>query len=55
MLRWGVECTNSQIVLAGKELVLILSLLKLFSMLWEEELLCKRGELVLSDIEWALV
>ena len=55
MLRWGLECTNSRIVLEGRELVLILSLFKLFVMLWQEELLGKVmylwGELVLSDIE----
>ena len=59
MLRWGLECTNSRIVLEGKEVVLILSLFKLFVMLWEEEMFGKvmypSGELVLSDTEWALV
>ena len=58
MLRWGLECTNSQIVLEGKEVVLILSLFK-FVMLWEEEFYGKVrylwGELVLLDIEWELV
>ena len=55
MLRWELECTNSQIVLEGREVVLILSLFKVFVMLWEEELFGKVmylwGELVLSDIE----
>ena len=58
MLHWGLECTNSRIVLECKELVLILSLFKLFVMLWGEELFVKVmnlwRELVLSDIEWAL-
>ena len=41
MLRWGLECTNSRIILEGKEVVLILSLFKLFVMLWEEVLFGK--------------
>ena len=59
MVRWELECTNSQILLEGKEVVLMLSLFKLFAMLWEEELFGKVmylwGELLLSDIEWVLV
>ena len=55
MLRCGLECTNSRIVLEGKEVVLMLSLFKLFIMLWEEELFGRVmylwRELVLSDIE----
>ena len=51
MLHWGQECTNSQIVLESKEVVLILNLFKLFIMLWEEKLFGKvmnlREELVL--------
>ena len=41
MLRWGLQCTNSLIVLEGKEVVSILSLSKQFIMLWEEELFGK--------------
>ena len=41
MLRWGLECTKSRIVLEGKEVVLISSLFKLFIMQWEEELFGK--------------
>ena len=36
MLRWGLGCTNSRIFLEGRKVVLILSLFKLFVMLWEE-------------------
>ena len=59
LLHWELECTNSRIVLEGKEVVLILSLFKLFILLWEKELFGKVmnpwGELVLSDIQWGLV
>ena len=41
MLRWVLEYTNTQIVLEGKEVVLILSLFKLLNMLWEKELFNK--------------
>ena len=41
MLRGGLECTNSRIVLEGKEVVLISSLFKSFIMLQEEELFGK--------------
>ena len=51
MLRWGLECTNSRIVLEGKEVVLILSLFKLFVMLWEEELFGKVMLLILLSVK----
>ena len=41
MLGGGPQCTNSWIVLEGKEVVLISSLFKLFIMLPEEELFGK--------------
>ena len=41
MLRWGLECTNSRIVLESKEVILISGLFKLFIMLWEKELFGK--------------
>ena len=50
MLYWRLECTNSQIVLEGKEVVLISSLFKLFIMLWEEELFGK-----VMNLWWELV
>ena len=41
MLRWGLQCTKSQIVLEGKEAILISSLLKLFIKMLVEELFGK--------------
>ena len=37
ILRWGLECTKSRIVIKGKEVVLVSSLFKLFTMLLKEE------------------